>query len=234
MGKYIAFWTTSASATVGSSFLRIFSDYPRVKGMERLAELSLRLWCMYRALLNISYRQTDCTSVLETKAWEKAGLGGRGQQLQVLSYQTGRRTSFKPLSLLCFMSHNHSARSVPFGLPMKQSQEMHVCFFFFLTCPRVKTSRNWEENLVPASFIPVNVFEAFFPTLSSNECWGFRPAVTLSLRIWSHWPFCSLLKPCLQKSSPASPAPSPTSQILPYLLNRRAAQPSSSELLGVI
>lgn len=73
MGKYTAFWTTSASATVGSSFPRFLSGYPRVKGMEQLSQLSLVLWCMDRALLKISHRQTDRASVLETKAREKLG-----------------------------------------------------------------------------------------------------------------------------------------------------------------
>lgn len=41
--------------------------------MEQLAELSLFLWCMDKALLSISRRQTDRASVLETKACEGAG-----------------------------------------------------------------------------------------------------------------------------------------------------------------
>lgn len=130
MGKCIAFWTTSASATVGSSFLHIFSDYPRVKGMEQLAELSLCLWCTYRALLNISYRQTDCTSILETKAWEKAGLRGRGQQLQVLSYRAGKRTSFKPLGLLCFYEPQPFSEVSTFWLT-HEAVSRDACLLFF-------------------------------------------------------------------------------------------------------
>lgn len=214
-GEIHCFWTTSAFAPVGSSFLPFLVGCPEWRGWSSSHSLA---WCAVYGQSPFKYLPQANRSGNQSM-WES---WVRSSRHRALAYQAWVRTGCSPCSIGSLGMRNRVWVSGVWGFlttavhwgqqPFWLIWEAASKVYFNLNGDNIQESKkNWSQVHV----YTVSVFEAFLPTpivLTNAEVWDLQS--TFHFGFGSTGLFCSLLlKPCLLKLKSCFPCS------LPYLLN---------------